>query len=84
MKYSGKIFPLDKFIITSVRKRRKSLGITQEDLSLELGLSSTFVSLVESPIRREKYNIHHLNKIAEIMHCTIADFLPPSFLKDNV
>lgn len=84
MKYSGRVFPLDKFIIAAVRKRREELAMSQEDVSLELGLSSTFVNHVESFRYRTKYNIHHLNKLAEILDCSISDFLPPRYLKDNV
>ena len=44
MKYSGKIFPLDRFIIAAVRKRREELAMTQEDVSLELNPSSSDTS----------------------------------------
>ncbi len=83
MKYSGKIFPMDKYIIEAVRRRRQELGMTQEDLSLALEVSSTFVNHVESSKYRTKYNIHHLNKLAETMNCSISDFLPSPYLKDN-
>ncbi len=83
MKYCGKVFPLDQYTTESVCKRREALGMTKEKLSLELGLSNAFVGLVESPSRQEKYNIHHLNKLAEILKYSISDFLPLPFMKDN-
>lgn len=83
MKYSGKTFPLEEYIILAVKKRRQELGLTQEQLSLELELNIAFVGLVETPSRREKYNINHLNRLAEILDCSIADFLPLPFLENN-
>lgn len=83
MKYSGKTFPLDEYIILAVKKRRLELNLTQEQLSLELDLNTAFVGLVETPSRREKYNINHLNKLAEILDCSIGDFLPSPFLENN-
>lgn len=84
MKYSGKVFPIERYIIAAVRKRREELGITQEKLSLELDLNTAFVGWVETPSRREKYNINHLNKLAEILKCSITDFMPTPFLTDNI
>lgn len=84
MKYSGKIFPIERYIIEAVRKKREESGMTQEQLSLELDLNTAFVGLVESHKRREKYNINHLNRLAEIFNCSIADFMPSPFLKDNL
>ena len=51
---------IDLFVIESVKKRRKELNLTQEQLADEVGFSNTFISERESGINR--YNISHLNR----------------------
>ena len=46
---------IDLFVIESVKKRRKELNLTQEQLADEVGFSNTFISERESGIKR--YNI---------------------------
>ncbi|MNY81059.1 hypothetical protein D3C86_2224270 [compost metagenome] len=41
-----------------------------------MGLNGKFVGNVESTKTPEKYNINHINKIAEIFQCSIKDFFP--------
>ena len=50
-----------------------------------MGLSSTstFVSQVESEDYEEKYNIYHLNELAKILDCDIADFFPRPYQEAN-
>ncbi|WP_421150533.1 helix-turn-helix domain-containing protein [Seonamhaeicola sp. NFXS20] len=50
--------------------------ISQVALSQSLGMSSSFVSHVESVKRRAKYNVNHLNEIAKIFNCSPKDFWP--------
>lgn len=83
MKYSGKLSPLDKYIILAVRKKREEQGIAQADLSVRMELNDKFVGNVESFRQKAKYNINHLNKIAEILNCSLADFLPHPYMKEN-
>jgi transcriptional regulator with XRE-family HTH domain len=68
--------PIEQFAIDKVREIRLIKNVSQISLSLDMGLSSKFIGNVESPKRNEKYNLDHLNKIAEILHCSIKDFFP--------
>lgn len=43
-------------------------------------MSDSFISQVEDPSKRAKYNINHLNKIAEIFNCSPKDFWPDKAL----
>lgn len=70
------ISEIEQFVIDKVREIRLSKKIGQEKLSLEMGLAAKFVGNVESPKRPEKYNLNHLNKIAEIFGCSIKIFFP--------
>lgn len=46
-----------------------------------MGLSEKFVGNVESSKTSDKYNLNHLNKIAEIFDCSIRDFFPDKFIE---
>jgi len=67
-----------KDIGKTVAKYRKAKGISQLDLSLQLGHKS--VSIVASAERFYKgkhFNIEHLLKISEILSVPIAKFFEP-------
>ncbi len=55
---------------------RITKGFSQMALSQKIGMSSSFVSHVESTKRRAKYNINHLNELAKIFECSPKDFWP--------
>ena len=75
---------IDKYITQKVIEKREEAGITQEELSHMLGLAtgSTFVSQTENT-GKGKYNIYHLNELAKIFDCDIADFLPRPHQAEN-
>lgn len=67
---------IERFIIEKVREIRESKGITQEQLSLSLGKNITFISQIEAPSKKAKYNLIHLNEIAKVFNCSPKDFWP--------
>ncbi|PTQ92436.1 Cro/C1-type helix-turn-helix DNA-binding protein [Mucilaginibacter yixingensis] len=67
---------IEQYVIEQVKLKRISKNISQDKLSIMMGLNEKFVSKVETTNRAEKYNINHLNKIAEILQCSIKDFFP--------
>ena len=67
---------IEEYIINKVREMRIANGLTQMALSQKIGMSSSFVSHVESTKRRAKYNINHLNEIAKVFSCSPKDFWP--------
>lgn len=67
---------IDKFVIARVKEKRVELGYTQITLSQKLGMSDSFVGHVETPRRRAKYNLHHINALARIFKCSPKDFMP--------
>jgi transcriptional regulator with XRE-family HTH domain len=70
------IEPIEQFVIDTVRKMRMEKGISQKELSYALNLSIGFIGSVESSKLRAKYNISHINKLAEYFECSPKDFLP--------
>jgi ribosome-binding protein aMBF1 (putative translation factor) len=68
--------PIEKYIVEKVREKRKALGLSQMALSQKMEMTDTFVSHVEAPSRRAKYNINHLNALAKALECSPKDFWP--------
>ena len=67
---------IERYIISRVKEIRETKGITQEQLSLSLGKNITFISQIEAPSKKAKYNIIHLNEIAKVLGCSSKDFWP--------
>ncbi len=72
----SEISKIEQYAIDKVREKRIEAGISQEALSLKMELNSKFVGNVESVKRTTKYNLNHLNKIAQILQCSIREFFP--------
>jgi len=59
----------------NLRNARKSLGMTQEEVSSALGISRSAISLIES--RKRRVNSTELARFANLYHKTISDLLDP-------
>ena len=81
------ISELDFYLIEKVREYRIKADpyISQTALSIALGVSEGFVSKVENPKERAKYNIRHLNKLPKIFKFTsFTGVLPASPVKNDI
>lgn len=67
---------IERFVISKIKELRELKGITQEELSLSIGKNIGFISQIEAPSKKAKYNIIHLNLIAKALDCSPKDFLP--------
>jgi len=67
---------IEHFVIKKVKEIREKKGISQVALSLAIGKSTTFISDIEAPSKKAKYNIKHLNQLAKILECSPKDFFP--------
>ncbi len=67
---------IERFVIKKIKELREKKEFTQVSLSLALGKSTTFISDIEAPSKKAKYNIKHLNDIAKILECSPKDFWP--------
>ncbi|OJY84651.1 MAG: transcriptional regulator [Sphingobacteriales bacterium 40-81] len=67
---------IEKYVIEKVKEKRDAAGWSQILLSQKLSMSDSFVSHVETPKRRAKYNLNHLNALAKIFKCSPKDFFP--------
>lgn len=73
--------PIEQYVIDRVREMRKIKDISQKELAFELDVSIGFIGDVERPTSIAKYNLKHINKLAEIFNCSPKDFLPERPLK---
>jgi transcriptional regulator with XRE-family HTH domain len=67
---------IELYVINKVKEFRMRQNISQADLAFQLDVTNGFVGQVETPTHPAKYNLNHLNKLAEILGCSIKDFLP--------
>lgn len=74
---------IDLFIINAVKKRRETLNITPNKLSVMIGLNRNFIYRIETLEYREKYTPYQLNEIAKVLNCKIADFFPVPYLEED-
>jgi len=74
---------IERYVIRRVKEVRESKSITQEELSLSIGKNIGFISQIEAPSKKAKYNLIHLNLIAIALGCSIKEFLPNEPIRDK-
>jgi len=74
---------IERYVIRRVKEIRESKSITQEELSLSIGKNIGFISQIEAPSKKAKYNLIHLNLIAIALGCSIKEFLPDEPIRDK-
>ena len=74
---------IERYVIKRVKEIRESKSITQEELSLSIGKNIGFISQIEAPSKKAKYNLIHLNLIAIALGCSIKEFLPDEPIRDK-
>ncbi|MBS1682220.1 MAG: helix-turn-helix transcriptional regulator [Bacteroidetes bacterium] len=70
------ISQLDWYVINQVKKLRRKKGLSQSDLSVEMGFSEKLIGSVENPTLNARFNIRHLNLLAKALDCTLWDLIP--------
>jgi transcriptional regulator with XRE-family HTH domain len=60
-------------IITDFRKSKK---ITQKEFADILQLSRSFIVSIENPEKHAKYNLDHINALADYFNISPREFLP--------
>jgi transcriptional regulator with XRE-family HTH domain len=67
---------IEQYVIDYVKALRIKKGLSQEDIAQILGKSKSFVGNIESPKNRAKYNLVHINALADYFQISPKDFLP--------
>ncbi len=68
--------PIEQYIVDFVVKLRNEKNLTQEDIGFILGVNQVFIANIESTKNRAKYNVNHINKLADHFGISPRDFLP--------
>jgi len=80
MNGTNNISPIEQSIIEFVRKLRADKNLTQEDIGNIIGVKQSYIASVESLKSRAKYNINHVNSLADHFGMSPKDFLPEKAL----
>lgn len=83
MKDQENITPIDQYVIDFVMSLRNKKDLTQDDIANILQVSRSFVKDVESRNERAKYNIRHINALADYFELSPRDFLPENPIPVN-
>jgi len=70
-------------VIDKVKEMRMLKQLTQDDIAEILNASRGFIGQVESPNSASKYNLNHLNKLAQAMGCSPKDFIPDKVINEG-
>lgn len=70
------ISKIEQYVIDFVRELRTSKDLTQEDIGNILSLSRSFIKNIESSNQTHKYNLTHINALADHFEMSPTDFLP--------
>ena len=62
-------------VVPSLKNKREHMGFQQEDLAGLVGVSTTTICRWE--LGKQAPSIEKLNKLAEVLECTIQDLLNP-------
>ena len=74
------ISPIEQYVIDYVRDLRKKENLSQEDIGNIIGKSKSFIGNIESLNNRAKYNLTHINLLADHFNLSPKDFLPENVL----
>lgn len=65
---------IEDFVIQQVKKFRIEHKLSQQAFADYINVSQGFIRDCESPHKRAKYNINHLNEIVKVFNCKFAYF----------
>ena len=80
----GKKSKFELAVVDKVREIRLKKNLSQDDIADFLNTTRGFVGQVESPNTPTKYNLNHLNKLAQEMECSPKDFMPEKSVSEGV
>lgn len=67
---------IEQYVIDFVTKLRREKKLNQEDIATILGVERTFITNIESDKNRAKYNLSHIDKLADHFGISPRLFLP--------
>jgi len=70
------VTPIERYIIDFVYKLRIEKNLSQDDIATIIGVKQPFIASIENPNTRAKYNINHINLLADHFGMSPRNFLP--------
>lgn len=70
------ISEIDQYVIDFVRRLRTKNKIGQEEIGRIIGVKRTYITNIESLKQPAKYNLKHINLLADHFGLSPRDFLP--------
>lgn len=75
---------IDQFVIDVVTRLRIENNLDQADIGTIIGTGRTFITNIENPENPAKYNLKHINLIADHFGISPKDFMPAKAFKTKV
>lgn len=72
---------IEQYVVDFVYKKRTEKKLNQSDIGIIIGTSQAFVAAVEHPKKRSKYNLNHINALADSWGLSPHEFLPQKAFK---
>lgn len=76
MSQEVKLSAIEQHVIDFVLELRAKHNLTQDDVATIIGTKRSFISNVESSKNAAKYNLNHIDRIADHFGLSPKDFLP--------
>ncbi len=70
------ISAIEQHVIDFVTELRIKRQLTQADIAAIIGVGRSFINKVEDKKERAKYNLNHIDKLADHFGLSPKDFLP--------
>lgn len=84
MKISTKVTSFEQYTIDFVRKLRVTTKTSQDELATILNVSKSFIGNIENRKANAKYNLKHINMLAEHFDISPRELIPPVSMFDNI
>ncbi|PWN64184.1 helix-turn-helix domain-containing protein [Chryseobacterium viscerum] len=76
----SELSPIEQYVVDYVIRLRIAKDLTQADIGVIINTKGSFVSNVENIKNRSKYNLDHINALADHFDLSPGDFLPKKAL----
>lgn len=73
---ANNITKIEQFVIDFVIQLREKHKLTQENIADIIGTKRSFIANIENINNRAKYNLNHIDKLADHFGLSPKDFLP--------
>ncbi|MFI5163524.1 MAG: helix-turn-helix domain-containing protein [Sphingobacteriales bacterium] len=83
MKDQENIAPIEQYLIDYIVRLRTKNRMSQAGIADLLGVDKSFIGNIESKRNSAKYNLRHLNILADYFKLSPRDFLPLKPLKQK-